>query len=103
MHVHVHVHVYGECKVTVVLSPLKSLIVPNAELIERQRERLEANGQEEVCMDNPVINVESATSFTCVETCPVMNGLTFQPSVESRTCYGTQSDVTIHFTCAYKF
>ena len=62
------------------------LIVVTAEQIETERQRLEANGQEEVCLNNPIPDPNLGTSFTCVEECPG-GGNSSEPSPDG-TCYG---------------
>ena len=56
------------------------------EQIDDERDRLEQNGQEEVCRDNPLPDPDLGTSFTCVQECPD-GGNTSRVS-PSGTCYG---------------
>ena len=57
-----------------------------AEQIETERQRLEANGQEEICLDIPVPDPNVGTSFTCIEECPgAANNSEASPD---GTCYG---------------
>lgn len=58
-----------------------------AEQIETERQQMEANGQEEVCVDNPIPDPDLGTSFTCVDECSLGGGNNFEPD-SNGTCYG---------------
>ena len=58
-----------------------------AEQIETERENLEEAGQEEICLDNPEVDPEDATMFTCIDECPD-GGNFFEPAGIDNVCYG---------------
>ena len=72
--------------------------VLTAEQIETERQDLEEAGQEEICLDNPEVDPEDATMFTCVEECPNAENF-FEPAGIDNVCYGETRNVHDHLCC----
>ena len=86
---YLHAYMYTMIDIIILLYLILffSSSVLTAEQVETVRTRLEEAGQEEVCTDNPEINPEDPTMFTCVEECPDAGNFS-EPAGIDNVCYG---------------